>query len=119
MAMPIGSTSSNTTEPKEYVVTQRPARCPTHPGELLREILADGLKLSVAEAARQLGVSRMTLHRLLRGEQAVTPEMALRLGKLCGNGAEFWLRMQMMRDLWRLERTLRADLARIPTYRAA
>jgi addiction module HigA family antidote len=61
----------------------------------------------------------MTLRRLLRGEQAVTPEMALRLGKLCGNGPEFWLRMQMARDLWRLERKLRAALARIPTHRAA
>ena len=45
------------------------------------------------------------------------PEVALRLGKLCGSGPEFWLRMQMRRDLWRLERTLAADLAR--TYRAA
>jgi plasmid maintenance system antidote protein VapI len=45
--------------------------------------------------------------------------MALRLGKLCGNGPEFWLRLQMLRDLWRLERTLAADLARIPTRRAA
>jgi antitoxin HigA-1 len=61
----------------------------------------------------------MTLHRLLRGEQAVTPEMALRLGKLCGNGPEFWLRLPMRRDLWRLERTLAADLARIPTHPAA
>jgi addiction module HigA family antidote len=87
-------------------------------GELLREILGDGLKLSVAEAARQVGVSRMTLHRLLRAEQAVTAEMALRLPKLCGNGPEFWLRMQMLRDLWRLERTLAADLARIPSRRA-
>jgi len=113
-----GSTSSSTTEPEDYAVTERPARCPTHPGELLRAILADGLKLPVAAAARQLGVSRMTLHRLLRGEQAVTPEMALRLGKLCGNGPELWLRMQMAHDLWRLERTLRTDLARIPTHRA-
>ena len=45
--------------------------------------------------------------------------MALRLGKLCGNGPELWLRMQMAHDLWRAERTLRADLARIPTHRAA
>jgi plasmid maintenance system antidote protein VapI len=51
----------------------------------------------------------------LRGGQA----MALRLGKLCGNGPEFWLRLQMLRDLWRLERTLAADLARIPTQCAA
>ena len=45
--------------------------------------------------------------------------MALRLGKLCGDGPEIWLRMQMAHDLWRLERTLRADLARIPTHRSA
>jgi plasmid maintenance system antidote protein VapI len=45
--------------------------------------------------------------------------MALRLGKLCGNGPEFRLRMEMLRNLWRLERALAADLARIPTHRAA
>ena len=52
-------------------------------------------------------------------EPGTGAEMALRLGKLCGNGPECWLRMQMARDLWHLERTLRADLARIPTHRAA
>ena len=118
MAMRTESTSSSTIKHGEYPVRERPARCPTHPGELLREIIAEGLRLPVAEAARQLGVSRMTLHRVLRGEQAVTPEMALRLGKLCGNGPELWLRMQMARDLWRLERSMRAELARIPTHRA-
>jgi len=41
----------------------------------------------------------MTLHRVLGGTQPVTPEMALRLGKLCGNGPELWLRMQMAHDL--------------------
>ena len=96
---------------------ERPARCLTHPAELLREILTDGMKLSVAAAARQLGVSRMTLHRLLRAEHAVTPKMALRLGKLCGNGPELWLRMQMAHDLWRLERTLRASRTSLPTAR--
>ena len=45
--------------------------------------------------------------------------MARHLGKFCGNGPEFWLRMQMARDLWHLERTLRGDRARIPTHRAA
>jgi len=117
--MRTGSTSSSTIEHGDYAVTERTGRCPTHPGELLGEIIAEGLRLSVTEAARQLGVSRMTLHRVLRGQQAVTPEMALRLGKLCGNGPELWLRMQMVRDLWRLERSMRAELARIPTHRAA
>jgi hypothetical protein len=46
----------------------------------------------------------------LWGEQAVTPEMALRLGKLCGNRPEFWMCLQMLRDLGRLERTLAAGL---------
>ena len=100
-------------------MTARAGRCPSHPGDLLRAILAAGLQLSVAVAARQLGVSRMTLHRLLRGEQAVTPELALRLGKLRGNRPALWLRMQMTHDLWRAERTLRAALTRIPTHRAA
>jgi antitoxin HigA-1 len=118
-AMPTESTSNSTTEPEEYPVTERPARWPTHPCSLLREVLTEGLGLSVSEAARQLGVSRMTLHRILSGEQAVTPEMALRFGKLCGNGPELWLRMQMNHDLWRLEREMREELARIPTHRAA
>lgn len=117
------STSNSITdepeEGEEIPVEGRPAFQPTHPGEVLREVLEEGLNLSVSEAARQLGVSRMTLHRILGGEQAVTPEMALRLGKLCGNGPELWLRMQMNHDLWRLERELRDELARIPTHRAA
>ncbi len=113
------STSSSTTEPETWPVTERRGRCPIHPGELLREVIGEGLRLSVSEAARHLGVSRMTLHRILAGEQTVTPEMALRLGKLCGNGPELWLRMQMAHDLWRLEREMRRELDRIPTCRAA
>ena len=114
MAMRTESTSNSTIEHEEYPVTERPA-LPAIPAAAPRSHHR-GLSLPVAEAARQLGVSRMTLHRILRGEQAVTPEMALRLGKLCGNGPELWLRMQMARDLWCLERSMRADLARIPTH---
>ena len=117
------STSNSTTDDAEEGVEipaeGRPAFQPTHPGGLLREVLAEGLGLSVSEAARRLGVSRMSLHRVLAGAQAVTPEMALRLGRLCGNGPELWLRMQMNHDLRRLERELRDELARIPTGRAA
>jgi hypothetical protein len=50
---------------------------------------------------------------------AVMPEMAVRLGKLYGHGAELWLRMQQARDLWLAERKLSDELSRIPTRHTA
>jgi len=69
-------------------------RPPTHPGEILRGDVLPALDLSVAEAARQLRVTRQTLHRVLSGRSGISPEMAVRLGKFCGNGPGLWLRMQ-------------------------
>ena len=94
-------------------------RCPTHPGELLREDVLPALGMSVTDAAAALRVPRQTLHRLLAGATAVTPEMALRLGKFCGNGPGLWLRMQQAHDLWHAERRLSAELAAIKTAKAA
>jgi addiction module HigA family antidote len=51
-----------------------------------------------AEIARLLGVSRQTLHSILTERAPVTPEMALRLGKLCGNGPDLWLALQTRHD---------------------
>ena len=101
---------------EEYFVTERPSRPPTHPGELLREDVLPALELSVSEAARQLGVSRQTLHRIMAGTHAITPEMAVRLGKFCGNGPRLWLAMQQAYDLWHAERRLRDQPERIPTH---
>jgi len=89
-------------------------RQPVHPGEILREDVLPALRLSVAEAARQLRVPRQALHRILSGRSAVTPEMALRLGRFCGNGPDLWLRMQQAHDLWRAREELRAELEKIP-----
>ncbi len=94
-------------------------RAPTHPGAILRENVLPHLKLSVSEAARQLRVSRQTLHRILVGTAAVTPAMAVRLGKFCGNGPGLWLRMQQAYDLWHAERRLRDEVERIPGRRLA
>jgi addiction module HigA family antidote len=77
------------------------------------------LRLSVTEAARQLGVARQTLHRIIAGRAAVTPEMAVRLGKFCGNGPGLWLRLQQTYDLWHAERRLSEAVARIPSHRPA
>jgi len=100
---------------------RRPAhnRQPTHPGAILREDVLPSLRLSAAQAAAKLGVSRQLLHSLLMERHRVTPEMAARLGKFCGNGAGIWLRLQKAHDLWLVERDLGQELARIPTMRAA
>jgi addiction module HigA family antidote len=83
---------------------------------ILREDVLPSLGLSVSEAARQLRVSRQTLHRILAGTSAVSPEMAVRLGRFCGNGAGLWLRMQEAFDLWHAERRLAKELDKIPAH---
>lgn len=71
---------------------------PSHPGLLVKECL-DDLGLSVAEAARGLGVTRQQLHNVVSGRSSVTPEMAVRFEKAFGSTADTWLRMQMNYDL--------------------
>jgi addiction module HigA family antidote len=103
----------------EYSAKQPPAMEPVHPGAILREDVLPALNLTVAEAARQLGVSRQMLYSILAGRSAVSPEMAVRLGRFCGNGAGFWLRMQTAYDLWHAERKLRDEIEKIPENAAA
>jgi addiction module HigA family antidote len=103
---------------REYRVKGPAAWPPTHPGAILREDVLPALRLSVTAAAQKLGISRQTLHAILAETASVTPEMAARLGKLCGNGAGLWLRLQPARDLWRVERELAGELKKIPTLLA-
>ncbi|MDQ3558767.1 MAG: HigA family addiction module antitoxin [Pseudomonadota bacterium] len=98
---------------------RRPARLPTHPGTVLREDVLPALRMSVIDAARHLKVSRQTLHRVLAEKAAVTPAMAVRLGKFCGNGPGIWLRMQQAYDLWNAEQALKDEIEAIPTFRDA
>jgi addiction module HigA family antidote len=86
-----------------------------HPGELLREDVMPALGRTRAEIARLLGVSRQTLHAILTERAPVTPEMALRLGKLCGNGPDLWLALQSRYDLERLREAKRSEIDAIPT----
>ena len=78
----------------EYSVKRPLNRAPVHPGEILREDILPSIGLSVNEAARRLGVSRQQLHRVLACTHPITIEMALRIGKLVGNGPGLWLRLQ-------------------------
>src|ERR1700723_3662399 len=97
----IESTLSNTTEAegtmkkeREYLVKEGDVKDPPiHPGEIIGEDVLPALNMSVAEAAAKMGVTRQTLHRIIAGQTAITPEMALRIGKFCGNGPDLWLNM--------------------------
>ncbi len=104
---------------KEYRVTGRPSRPPMHPGRILRDDVFPTPGISVTEAARQMRVSRQTLHRVMAGTHPITPEMAVRLGCFCGNGPRLWLTMQQNHDLWHAERRLRDEVGRIPTHKPA
>ncbi|WP_349370466.1 HigA family addiction module antitoxin [Salinarimonas sp.] len=99
-------------------LAHRPDRAPTHPGAVLREDVLPALGLTVTEVAGHLGVTRQQLHRILSEQSGISPEMALRLGKLCGNGEGLWIRMQETYDLWHARRKLGDALDRIPTLRA-
>jgi addiction module HigA family antidote len=103
----------------EYSAKQSPKMEPAHPGAVLRADVLPALNLTVAETARQLGVSRQMLHSILAERSAVSPEMAVRLGQFCGNGAGFWLRMQTDHDLWHAERKLRDEIRKIPKHATA
>ena len=76
---------------------------PVHPGLLVAECLND-LGLTVAEAAKGLGITRQQLHNVIAGRSGVTPEMAIRFEKAFGSTADTWLRMQMNYDLVQMRR---------------
>ncbi|MGE5506538.1 MAG: HigA family addiction module antitoxin [Actinomycetota bacterium] len=100
----------------EELAAERPIRCPTHPGTVLRSTVLPALRMTVKAAATELGVSRQTLHRVIAGRASITPEMAVRLGRFCGNGPGLWLRMQQAHDLWLAEKALAEEIKSIPCH---
>lgn len=79
-----------------------PRRKPTHPGEILREDILPALRMTQAEFAERLGVSRLSVSELLLAKRAMTADMAIRIARLTGTTPESWLRMQEALDLWTL-----------------
>ena len=72
----------------------------THPGEVLREEFMPDYGLTVASLAKRLGVSRQSVNEVVRERRAVSTEMAMRLSRLFGTSAEYWLNLQRNVDLW-------------------
>lgn len=102
-----------------HLTKKWPALAPMHPGKLLREEILPAIGKSKVEIARALEISRQTLHDVLTEKQPVTANLALRLGKLCGNGPELWLNLQKSYDIAVAEKELNETIARIPTFHAA
>ena len=96
---------------------RHPSIAPSHPGELLREIVLPAIGKPKVEIARLLGISRQALYDILNEKAPVTADMAVKLGKLCGNGANLWINLQRSYDLWHAER--RVDVSKIPTLHEA
>lgn len=101
----------------EYMARRNKNRRPTHPGVMLGTTVLPALGRTKTEIARLLGLSRQSLYDILAGRQPVTPETAVKLGKLCGNGPVLWLNMQTAYDLWQAERDV--DVSAIPTLQPA
>lgn len=99
-----------------YVARRNRARCPTHPGALLREDVIPATGRTKSEIASLLGISRQHLYDILGERKPVSPSVAVRLGKLFGDGAGVWTRMQAAYDTWHAEQE--EDVSGIPTIRA-
>ncbi|MGE5110910.1 MAG: HigA family addiction module antitoxin [Acidobacteriaceae bacterium] len=83
---------------------------PPHPGEVLRDYLG---KMSVTDAARHLGVTRVALSRILNGSAGISADMALRLSEALGTSAELWIGMQSQYDLRQASKKRRKKIARM------
>ena len=99
-----------------YTAKRSKSRCPTHPGALLRDDIIPATGRTKAEIAGLLGISRQHLYDILQERKPVSPTVAVRLGKLFGDGAGIWTRMQSAYDTWHAEQT--EDVSHIPTIKA-
>ena len=104
------TTSTSGTRPTGALLTRRlpTHQPPTHPGEMLLEEFLQPLGITQSAFAIRLGVSFPRLNEIIRGRRAVTPNTALRLGRVTGMSADFWLGLQQDWDLWH---ALRSDQA--------
>ncbi len=89
-------------------------RPPTHPGEMLLEEFLKPLGISQSAMAVRLGVSFPRLNEIIRRKRGVTPDTALRLARVIGMSADFWLGLQQDWDIWHAMRSEKAsDIAKL------
>ncbi len=89
---------------------------PPHPGLVVKRMLIDSAGLSITEAAKALGIGRITLSKIINKKSGISPEMAVRLSLALNTSSEMWINMQGMYDLWQAEKkrkTLKSGIRKI------
>ena len=79
---------------------------PPHPGEFIQATYMDPFGVSCRYLAKHLNVAASTLNRVLKTQNGISPEMALRLSKVIGRSPESWLAMQDSYDLWQAKQSV-------------
>ena len=82
------------------IITKAIMHSPAHPGEILREMYLEPMKVTITQAADAMGVSRKHISAIVNGRVPVTPEMAMRLAAAFATEAAFWINLQAQHDLW-------------------
>jgi len=82
---------------------RRMIRCPTHPGNIIKEDYLLPLSITIKDMADTIGVSRKTLSKIINERGSITPDMALRLSRAFDTTPDFWLNLQKNYDLWHAE----------------
>lgn len=98
-----------------FAAKRHQLRCPTHPGELLRQDILPAIGKSKTEIADLIGISRRHLSQILKEERAVSAAVAVRFGKMFGNEPLMWMRMQAAYDVWHAAREI--NVSSIPMLR--
>ena len=92
---------------------------PPHPGEVLRDGVFTNTGLTVTDFAARLGITRVSLSRVLNGKAGISADMAVRLTAALGGRAESWLHLQASYDLWQAKKKLKQQVARISPLKIA
>lgn len=94
-------------------------REPTHPGEMLLEEFLKPMEISQRELADRIRVPYQRVNELINKRRGITPSTALRLGRVFGNSAAFWMNLQLRWELFQVQQTEKSELQRIRPMRAS
>ena len=92
---------------------------PPHPGEILRDGAFADTGMTVTEFAERIGITRVSLSRVLNARAGISADMAVRLAAALGGSAESWLHLQASYDLWQAQKRLKQQVAKIAPLKIA